>query len=186
MVEPSNASAGAPTASATPPATAERHDGDWEAAEASSPSHRSHASGLVAAHLQWHLERQLRTLPLVTYFPMIQRYEASIYMLGWGVPTFDSLYSLQSLVRSVGTGGDGNYNVGRYSNQRMDYIVDRAKQETDGSVRTRLLTEGLQLQNDTVAHIPLHNQLIPWAMKKSVDVVHRADNRIDWRLVKLQ
>ena len=41
------------------------HDGDWEAAEASSPSHRSHASGLVAAHLQWHLERQLRTPPLV-------------------------------------------------------------------------------------------------------------------------
>ena len=41
------------------------HDGDWEHAEASSPSHRSQASGLVAAHLQWHLERQLRTLPLV-------------------------------------------------------------------------------------------------------------------------
>ena len=32
-------------------------------------------------------------------------------MLGWGVPTFDALYSLQSLVRSVGQGGDGNYNV---------------------------------------------------------------------------
>jgi len=132
------------------------------------------------------VKAKLRTLPLVTYFPMIQRYEASIYMLGWGVPTFDTLYSLQSLTRSVAGGADGNYNVGRYSNQRMDYIVDRAKQETDGSVRTRLLTEGLQLQNDTVAHIPLHNQLIPWAMKKSVDVVHRADNRIDWRLVKLQ
>ena len=41
------------------------HDGDWAAAEASPPSHRSQASGLVAAHLQWHLERQLRTLPLV-------------------------------------------------------------------------------------------------------------------------
>ena len=24
------------------------------------------------------------TMPLVNYFPMIQRYEASIYMLGWG------------------------------------------------------------------------------------------------------
>ncbi len=128
---------------------------------------------------------KLRTLPLVTYFPMIQRYEASIYMLGWGVPTFDALYSLQSLTRSVGTGADGNYNVGRYSNQRMDYVVDRAKVETDGPVRNRLLTEGLQLQNDTVAHIPLHNQIIPWALKKSVDVVHRADNRIDWRLVKV-
>jgi peptide/nickel transport system substrate-binding protein len=48
------------------------------------------------------VKAKLRTLPLVTYFPMIQRYEASIYMLGWGVPTFDALYSLQSLTRSVG------------------------------------------------------------------------------------
>jgi DNA repair protein RecO (recombination protein O) len=41
------------------------YEGDWEHAETSSGSHRSQASGLVAAHLQWHLERQLRTLPLV-------------------------------------------------------------------------------------------------------------------------
>jgi peptide/nickel transport system substrate-binding protein len=131
------------------------------------------------------VKAKLRTLPLVTYFPMIQRYEASIYMLGWGVPTFDALYSLQSLTRTVGQGGDGNYNVGRYSNQRMDYIVDRVKVETDIPVRNRLLTEGLQLSNDTVSHIPLHNQIIPWAMKKAVDVVHRADNRLDWRLIKV-
>ena len=131
------------------------------------------------------VKAKLRTLPLVTYFPMIQRYEASIYMLGWGVPTFDALYSLQSLVRSVGTGGDGNYNVGRYSNARMDVVVDRVKVETDLPVRNRFLTEGLQVSNDTVSHLPLHNQIIPWAMKKNVDVVHRADNRIDWRLIKV-
>ena len=41
------------------------YDGDWEHAQTSTSSHRSQASGLVAAHLQWHLERQLRTLPLV-------------------------------------------------------------------------------------------------------------------------
>ncbi len=131
------------------------------------------------------VKAKLRTLPLVTYFPMIQRYEASIYMLGWGVPTFDALYSLQSLVRSVGEGGDGNYNVGRYSNPKMDELVDRTKKETNLELRTRLLTEALQLQNDEVAHIPLHNQVIPWAMKKNVDVVHRADNRLDWRLIKV-
>ena len=131
------------------------------------------------------IKAKLRTLPLVTYFPMIQRSEASIYMLGWGVPTFDALYSLQSLTRSVGTGGDGNYNVGRYSNTRMDYLVDRVKTETDLQVRNRMLTEALQLQNDTVANIPLHNQVIPWAMKKNIDVVHRSDNRLDWRLTKV-
>jgi len=41
------------------------HDGDWAAAEQAPQSHRGYVSGLVAAHLQWHLERQLRTLPLV-------------------------------------------------------------------------------------------------------------------------
>jgi peptide/nickel transport system substrate-binding protein len=128
---------------------------------------------------------KLRTLPLVTYFPMIQRHEASIYMLGWGVPTFDALYSLQSLVRSVGTGGDGNYNVGRYSNPKADQVIDRIKTETDVLVRNRLLSDALKISNDDVSHIPLHNQIIPWAMKKTVDVVHRADNRLDWRLIKV-
>jgi peptide/nickel transport system substrate-binding protein len=33
--------------------------------------------------------------------------------------------------------------------------------------------------------IPLHNQVIPWAMKKNVDLYHRADNRIDMRSVKV-
>jgi DNA repair protein RecO (recombination protein O) len=59
-----------PSGSATPPQAvldlmAALYEGDWEHAQTSSGSHRSQASGLVAAHLQWHLERQLRTLPLV-------------------------------------------------------------------------------------------------------------------------
>jgi peptide/nickel transport system substrate-binding protein len=131
------------------------------------------------------VKAKLRTLPLATYFPMIQRYEASIYMLGWGVPTFDAMYSIQSLIRSVGAGGDGNYNVGRYSNPQMDALVERARKETDLKLRTELLTKALKLQNDDVAHIPLHNQIIPWAMKKNIDVVHRADNRLDWRLIQI-
>ena len=131
------------------------------------------------------VKAKLRTLPLVTYFPMIQRYEASIYMLGWGVPTFDALYSLQSLVRTVGVGGDGNYNVGRYSNPQMDALIERVKVETDAKTRNDLMEKALMLSHDDVSHIPLHNQIIPWAMKKNIDVVHRADNRIDWRLVKV-
>jgi DNA repair protein RecO (recombination protein O) len=59
-----------PSGSTTPPQAvldlmSALYDGDWDAAQASQPSHRNQASGLVAAHLQWHLERQLRTLPLV-------------------------------------------------------------------------------------------------------------------------
>ena len=39
--------------------------GDWDAAELADPRTRREASGLVAAHLQWHLERGLRSLPMV-------------------------------------------------------------------------------------------------------------------------
>ncbi|MDP9407470.1 MAG: DNA repair protein RecO [Actinomycetota bacterium] len=39
--------------------------GDWDAAEASDGRARRESSGLVAAYLQWHLERSLRSLPLV-------------------------------------------------------------------------------------------------------------------------
>ena len=59
-----------PSGSVTPPQgvldlMAALNDGDWEHAQQAPQAYRSQASGLVAAHLQWHLERQLRTLPLV-------------------------------------------------------------------------------------------------------------------------
>ena len=40
-------------------------DGDWALADGSDERTRREASGLVAAYLQWHLERGLRSLPLV-------------------------------------------------------------------------------------------------------------------------
>jgi DNA repair protein RecO (recombination protein O) len=39
--------------------------GDWPSADRSGQAERREAGGLIAAHLQWHLERALRSLPLV-------------------------------------------------------------------------------------------------------------------------
>jgi DNA repair protein RecO (recombination protein O) len=39
--------------------------GNWESADQSEVKNRREASGLVAAYLQWHLERELRSLPMV-------------------------------------------------------------------------------------------------------------------------
>ncbi|MDQ4031940.1 MAG: DNA repair protein RecO [Actinomycetota bacterium] len=59
-----------PAGAATPSAqTLELLDalvrGDWQVADAVPAAVCREGSGLVAAHLQWHLERQLRSLPLV-------------------------------------------------------------------------------------------------------------------------
>jgi DNA repair protein RecO (recombination protein O) len=59
-----------PSASAAPAAAtlelmANLLTGNWEQAIKSESKNRSEASGLIAAYLQWHLERGLRSLPLV-------------------------------------------------------------------------------------------------------------------------
>jgi DNA repair protein RecO (recombination protein O) len=40
-------------------------NGDWATADGAVAADAREASGLVAAHLQWHLERGIRSLPLV-------------------------------------------------------------------------------------------------------------------------
>ncbi|HEX6346703.1 DNA repair protein RecO [Umezawaea sp.] len=59
-----------PAGSATPSAETLRLlvallHGEWDVVDALPVGARRDASGLVAAHLQWHMERQLRSLPLV-------------------------------------------------------------------------------------------------------------------------
>ena len=59
-----------PSASATPSSDtlqlmSDLLTGNWEDADASELRNRREASGLIAAYLQWHLERGLRSLPLV-------------------------------------------------------------------------------------------------------------------------
>ena len=59
-----------PAGAATPAADtltlmAALRSGDWATADRSDSAARREASGLLAAHLQWHLERGLRSLPLV-------------------------------------------------------------------------------------------------------------------------
>ena len=131
------------------------------------------------------LKVNLNAMPRATYFAKIQKYDTSAYLLGWGVPTFDALYSLQSLAMTVGKEGDGNFNLGRVSNPEFDKLVTAMKSEVDVKKRNEIIARALMLHNQQVMHIPLHNQVIPWAMRKNVTVVHRADNRLEASWVRI-
>lgn len=121
---------------------------------------------------------KVNAMPRASYFPKIQNGDTSMYLLGWGVPTFDSLYTLQSILHTKGKGGDGNWNFSGYSNAKLDALVDQLKTETDSKKRADLTKAALLIDQADVGHIPLHHQVIPWAMRKNVTVVHRADNRM--------
>jgi peptide/nickel transport system substrate-binding protein len=81
---------------------------------------------------------------------------------------------------------DGDYNLGRYSNAKVDAAIDKLKTEIDTKKRAELAREVTKLHMDDVGHIPLHFQVIPWAMRSNVTVVHRADNRLTVKWVKIQ
>ncbi len=120
---------------------------------------------------------RLNAMPFANFIPKILNFDSSAYMLGWGVATFDALYTLQSLVRTKTTGADGNFNLGRISDQKLDQTIDAIKIETDTKKRDALLREGLVKTRDQHYYVVLHHQLRPWAMKKNVTTVHSADDR---------
>ena len=143
--------------------------------------------GIVAMWARIGVKARLNAMPRATYFQKIQKFDTSAYLLGWATATFDGLYTLQSLIRSVDPkgGADGNFNLGKYSNPKVDELVDKVKVEVDDAKRNAMMREVLDLHNADIGHIPLHQQVIPWAMRSNVSVFHRADNRLDVRWVRI-
>ncbi|MFJ1302537.1 ABC transporter substrate-binding protein [Bordetella genomosp. 5] len=131
------------------------------------------------------VKASLNAMPRATYFPKVQNRDTSVYLFGWGVPTFDAMYTLQNLIRTKGEGADGMYNLGDYSNKEVDAIIDRVKTETDVAKRDADIHKVLEIHAKEFGHIPLHDQVIPWAMRKNVSVTHRADNRLVAEWVKV-
>ena len=96
----------------------------------------------------------------------------------------DSMLLTASGAHSWGR-GDGNFNLGRLSNPQQDVLVERIRKETDLPTRNTLIEKALLADHELVSHMPLHNQVIPWAMKKTVERPNRADNLIEWRALNL-
>lgn len=141
-------------------------------------------AGMLA---QVNVKVRVNAMPRAIWGPKIQKRDTSFYMLGWGVPTFDSQYALQSLLRTpVGNTADGDYNLGGYSNPKVDAAVDRLKTEVDPAGRAALAREALLAHMRDVGHLPLHFQVIPWVMRSNVSVVHRADNRLTLKWVRVR
>ena len=120
---------------------------------------------------------KLNSMQFATYIPKLLNLDTSAYMLGWGVPTFDGLYSLQSLVRTKTKGADGSFNQGRVSDAKLDEMIDQMKVETDTKKRDALLKQALEITRDQAYYVPLHHQARPWAMKKGVTITYSLDDR---------
>jgi peptide/nickel transport system substrate-binding protein len=123
---------------------------------------------------------------MATFIQKVQNFDSSIYLLGWGVATYDAQYSLQSLIRTRTTGADGNFNFSKISDATVDRLVDAMKTETDTAKRNGMIREALVRTKEEVLTIPLHHQMRPWAMKAGVTTLHRSDDRPEARFTSIR
>jgi peptide/nickel transport system substrate-binding protein len=126
---------------------------------------------------------RVNAMPRSTYFPKLQRLDTSMYLLGWGGAITDAETTLTPVLRSQGEGGTGAWNFGRVSDAKLDELAAASSREPDPKKREALIKAALQRAKAEVLYVPLHRQVIPWAARKNVQVVHRPDNWLEWRWI---
>jgi peptide/nickel transport system substrate-binding protein len=138
---------------------------------------------LALANMWSKIGVNVKVQPRATYFPKAEKLDVSLYMLGWGGAITDAEVTLTPVLHSRGEGGTGYYNWGNYKNPKLDQLIEASSKEPDAAKREQLIKAALREHNEQVHHIPLHRQVIPWAMRGNVTAVHRADNWLEWRWV---
>ncbi len=123
---------------------------------------------------------------MATFSQKFQNFDSSLYMLGWGVATYDAQYMIQSLARTRTSGADGNFNFSKVSDPVVDRLTDAMKSEIDLAKRNAMIKEALVRIKDEVLLIPIHHQMRPWAMKAGVTTVHRSDDRPEARFTSIR
>jgi peptide/nickel transport system substrate-binding protein len=118
------------------------------------------------------LVSQSRTI----HFPLIQNREIDFYLLGWGVPPFDSQYVFDFLVHSQ-EGAYGGWNGSRYSDPDLDAKIKSLATETDLEARDATIAEiWKQVQEDRV-FLMVHNQLLAYATRDGINIAVHPENQ---------
>ncbi len=143
---------------------------------------------LASMWAQIKIKLKVNAMPRATYFPKMEKWDTSLYMLGWGGSVTDAETVLTPVMRNPGAKGEGLYNYGRSRNDKFDALAVQSTSEADPKKREAQIKAALTEWKEQVHSIPLHRQMIPWAARTNVNVVHRADNwlEVHWITINKQ
>lgn len=113
--------------------------------------------------------------PKAQHFPLINTLETDFYMLGWGVPTYDSEYIFNFLVH----GRDekyGSWNGTRYNNPDLNAKIQSLASNTDLEARDADIADIWKVVQEEKLYIPLHHQVLNWGLKENIDTVVEAED----------
>lgn len=127
---------------------------------------------LGRAKINANLVSQTRSL----HFPLIEKWETDFYLLGWGVPPFDSAYVFDFMVHTR-EGSYGSYNGSRYSNPELDKKIEGLATMTDLDARNAQIAEIWKVVQDERIFLNVHNQVLAYAMKDGINVAVHPENQ---------
>jgi peptide/nickel transport system substrate-binding protein len=104
-------------------------------------------------------------------------------MLGWTSSTVDAHNVLDPIMSTPGEGGRGQFNLGAYSNPKVDELTAKIASETDQKKRNEMIREAVKIHQDDIGHIPLHQQALNWGARKNIELVQWPDNGMPWKYI---
>ncbi len=147
---------------------------------------RENVCQAVAAMLtQVGIRTSLRTSPSNQFFPKLNQGTAAFIEYGW-TPSSDAWSSLNSLFRTFDKSGYGTFNAGRYSNAKLDLLIDNMRTEPDPTRRRAMVSTVLRIVADELPYVPLYRRTLTWAMNKRVSLVQWPNDQLELRWVKLR
>jgi peptide/nickel transport system substrate-binding protein len=117
----------------------------------------------------------LESRSLSIHFPSISNLETDFYLLGWGVPTFDSQYVFDFLYHCR-EGGKGSWNATRLCDPDLDAMIDAIGGEGDLEARNEKIAQVWEKVQEEVYYIPIHVQTIARAMRDHLDIEVHPEN----------
>lgn len=132
------------------------------------------------------IRTKLTLQPRAQFFQRVDNFDFSFHLYGWGGAPTDPGVTLSPVLSHNNGKGRGDFNSGRFIDPELDVLIARIETEMDTAKRRAMMLDALQRVRQQIYTLPLHRQVIPWAMRKNVTVVHRADNVLQpiWATVK--
>jgi peptide/nickel transport system substrate-binding protein len=122
--------------------------------------------------------------PSAIFFPKLTQASASFFEFGWS-PGPDAWATLQNIVRTYDGTGSGAFNAGRYSNPKLDALIDAIRVEPDLARRRALVGDALRLMHEDLPLIPLYRRTLTWVMKPNIHVVQWPNDVLELRWVRI-
>lgn len=122
------------------------------------------------------IQARLNATSKALFFPQVNAMKTDFYMLGWGVPSYDSEYIFNFLYHTRNE-SYGSWNSTRYSNPDLDAKIKAIAAEVDLPKRDAMIAEMWAAAKNDLAYIPVHHQMLNWAMKDKLKVKVDPDNQ---------